>query len=563
MARDVEFNATASDKTGPALASVERHFKSTNDKIDKLGKNAGESLGKNVLKSAATIAPKLTGTLVKSLESVAGIGGPLLGGMAVAAAPVIASTLSAAIIGGAGIGGVIGGVVLASRDARVKAAGAALGKNVMGTLEQQSQVFIAPVLTAIDDIGDSFERVSDKTDSIFRNSARYVAPLTAGLTSATEDIIGGVDDLVARAGPVIDAFSRGVSGTGKEIGKLLSDISENADGAADGVDTLFGTIDGLIQVTGGAITGLTAINEQLGKVGLNGGLLNTISKLNTELGGTGRFARHVAGETANLGGAQAAATSQATAYFDSLAGVNEELHEQEAASRSAYAATTSAAEATANATKVINENGRGLSLNSQKGRENRNALSNLAEAYKRQYDATVAVNGVGAKSAGVANRNREAFVALATKAGYSAGKARELATSLGLIPAKKPTAITANTSSASAKISAFRKQMDTVDRFIPVTIRVSVSESAKAAALRKNNAPAFSAAGYFAAVDTTDGFRGRVGGAAGVKVAATIDNVINLDGAPFRAYTDRAVADSERRQRWHRKVGSRYTGGSA
>lgn len=555
MPKDVEFNATASDKTGSGLASVERRFKATSDRIDKMGKNAGESLGKSALKSVAMVAPRLTGTLVKSLESVAGAGGPLLGGIAVAAAPIIASTLSGAIIGGAGIGGVLGGVILASRDARVKAAGAVLGKNVMGTLEQQAQVFVDPVLTAIDDIGESFDRVSDKTDSIFRNSARYVQPLTRATTSALESIITGAERLVARAEPVILSISRGIERTGADIGELFEDMSENADGAAAGIDTLFATISGLIQVTGPVINGLTAINEQLDKAGFSGGLLNSVSRLNDQLSDNTTFARHVAGETAGMSGAMSTATGEASAYFAGLARVNDELREQEAASRGAYAATTSAAEATANATKVINDNGRGLSLNSQKGRENRTALSNLATAYLAQYEATVKVNGVGVKSAAVATRNRDAFVALATKAGYSAGKARELATSLGLIPARKPTAITANTTSAAAKVSAFKKQLDNVPSVRNVTIRVGVSESAKAAALRKQSASAFSASSYFAAADTSDGVRSRTGGPAPVNVNNSVD--VFLDGAPFARAITTAVSASERRTAWRQKVGKR------
>lgn len=555
MARDVEFNATASDKTGSALASVERRFKATSDRIDKMGKSSGESLGKSVLKSVAVVAPRLTGTLLKSLESVAGAGGPLLGGMAVAAAPVIASTLSGAIIGGAGIGGVLGGVILASRDARVKAAGAALGRNVMGTLEQQAQVFVAPVLQSIGDIGESFDRVSDKTDSIFRNSARYVQPLTRATTSALESIITGAERLVAKAEPVIESISRGIERTGADIGDLFSDMSENADGAAAGIDTLFATISGLIQVTGPVINGLTAINEQLDKAGFSGGLLNSVSRLNDQLSDNTSFARHVAGETANMSGAMSTAASEANAYYGNLARVNDELREQEAASRGAYAATTSAAEATAAATKAIDENGRGLSLNSEKGRENRTALSNLAEAYLRQYDATVAVNGVGVKSAGVANRNRDAFIALAQKAGYSAGKARELATSLGLIPAKKQTAIDASTTSASAKVSAFKKQLGSVPSVRNVTIQVGVSESAKAAAYRKNNASAFSAAGYFAAADTSDGVRSRTGGPTPVSVSSSVS--VLLDGQPFARAITTAVSASERRQAWRQRVGKR------
>lgn len=555
MARDVEFNVTASDKTGNALASAERKFKATADKIDKIGKSTGDSLGNSLLKSVATVSPRLAGTLVKSLESVAGTGAPLLGGMAVAAAPVIASALSGAIIGGAGIGGVIGGVVLASRDARVQAAGKDLGARLMGTLTQQSQVFIGPVLDSIDDIGDSFDRVSDKTENIFRNSARYVQPLTRSTTSAMESVITGVDKLVARAEPVIQSISRGIERTGADIGDLFSDISENADGAAAGIDTLFSGISGLIRVTGPVITGLTGMNEQLERFGFSGGLLNSFDRLNSQLSTTGTFARRVAGETDGMSGATADASAQASAYYDNLARVNDELREQEGLNRSAYAATTSAAEATAAATKAIEDNGRGLSLNTDRGRENRTALSNLAEAYLRQYDATVKVNGVGEKSEGVARRNRDAFVALAEKAGYSSTKARDLATSLGLIPPKKSTKIDAATTSAAAKVAAFKKQVSSVDTSRTVTFFVNVSESAKAAAIRKNSGAAFSASAHFAAADTSDGYRGRTGGPTPVNVSSSVS--VLLDGQPFARAIATAVSESERRTAWRQRVGKR------
>jgi hypothetical protein len=554
MARDVEFNVTASDKTGAALSSAERGFLATSKRIDDIGKKTGDSLGKGLLKSVAATSPKLAAAIAGAVEKSAGAAGPLLGGIGIAAAPIIASSLSGAIIGGAGIGGVIGGVILASRDARVQAAGKDLGSKLLGTLTQQSQVFIGPVLQSIDSIGESFDRVSDKTENIFRNSAKYVEPLTRATTSAMESVIGGVDRLVARAGPVIDSISRGIAQTGADIGDLFSDISENADGAAAGVDALFSTISGLIQVTGPAITGLTAVNEQLTKLGFSGGLLSSLDRLNSQLDTTGTFTRHVAGETANLNGAVSEATNEANAYYSGLARVNDQLTEQASASRDAYGATISAAEATARATSVIKENGRGLRLNTEKGRENREALNNLAAAYVRQYDATVKVNGVGAQSAGVANRNRAAFVAMAEKAGYSAGKARSLATSLGLIPAKKTTKIDAPTASASAKISAFKKQLGNIPSVKNVTIKVGVSESAKASALRKQSLPAYSA-GSFAGVSAQDGGQFRTGGPSPVSVQNEV--TVLLDGAPFTRAITRTVSASERRTAWRAKVGRR------
>src|SRR5262249_32030318 len=90
------------------------------------------------------------------------------------------------------------------------------------------------------------------------------------------------------------------------------------------------------------------------------------------------------------------------------------------AGHSLFDSTTDVAQATADSVKSLKENGKTLDANTQKGRNNREALSQLGDTLVRAYDAYVQLNGEGEQSNAVMARNREAFI----KAAEGAGKTK-------------------------------------------------------------------------------------------------------------------------------------------
>jgi hypothetical protein len=601
MARDVEANLTASDRTGSAVASAERRFKQASDRIQRNVDKVNDSLNRLGLKKidlkadprqalreidkterrlrelsakSATvevkihtekalsdlaqfrrqlskgiedIAPKATQSLTEVLTAVA----PILAGIAAAVAPVIGATISGAVIGGAGIGGVIGGLLLVKDDVRVASAGKALGERLLGSLRNDAAVFIDPVLKAIDTIGAAFDRQEPHLRNIFVNASKFVQPLTEGLTGFLDPVIEEFDQLVAKAAPVIDAVKQGLVQVGDAVGDVFKSLSDNGREAGLAITIIFEGVAAAIRIVGAIINGLTEAFGFLIDVANKLGFLSDAGKAHLE--SMKQATDAAAGSTGNLTDKFVAAIEPGNQQAQTLADIEQAARDLDAANRTLYGSQTSAAQAIADATAKIKDNGKALSLNTQKGRDNRKALEDVAGALTTNYQNYVKVNGVGAASEGVADRNRAAFIKLAQKAGYAAGAAEDLATELGLIPGKKTTQIVANTHDAQGRIAALKAQLNSLhDRVVRIIIKrtgdVHVSGPGGSGTQLKGAATAMWQA-------SAAGGSYRIGGPR--QLSATVENTIFLDGSPFRAYTDSVALAERRRADYRRRVGAR------
>jgi hypothetical protein len=559
MARDVEYDIIGRDKSGPGLDSAVRRAERAQKKIQSEQDKIDKKFGNGLTKAIAQVSPKLAQGLTRAMAGASEAAAPALAGVAIAAAPLIAATLSAAIIGGAGLGGVLGGVALVSKDARVAAAGKQLGTTLLSDLQSDASSFIRPVLTAVDTIGDRFEEVRGRIRSIFANSSQFVAPLVDGATRGLQGILRGVDALVANARPVIDVIANGLDRLGNDFGDFMTDIAGNSDGAARGLQQVFDQMSNILKITGPLIGGLTMIYGWLDKIGAAGflfqQLLGPIGQLLPFLDKADEGARKVGSGT--FGAAQGLdfMKQEAAAATEPVRTLAQKMSDAASAARSLYGATTSVATATANASKTIKENGRTVSLSTEKGRANRDALQSVADAMVRQYDASLKLNGVGAVTAAVADRNRAAFVRLAERAGYAGGKAQELATKLLGIPAKRDVRITAATAAAESRVVALQNHIDSLrGRTVTVTVHYRGDGSNEnSPSIGGGGGRTFSAASYWAAVNGQA--TSRTGGPTPVNVQSAVR--VDLDGRPFRSYTQRAIAESESRQAWRAKVGAR------
>lgn len=559
MARDVAFDITANDKTDAALRAAERNFARTNKRIQDEQKKTSDLLGSGLLGSIDKVAPKLAENLATTLSAAGKVAGPALAGAIALAAPLIGASISAGIIGGAGIGGVVGGALLAARDARVKQAGAAVGRNLLAGLEQDASVFVQPLIAQLDKVENRYAAMRPRLQNIFRNSANFLDPLVDGALDGVDGILRGVDRLVAEGGPVIESFGNLFAETGAAVGDAMEEISGGSEDAAKSVDSLTFAIAESIR-TAGRFTRI--LTETYGF--LHDSALETLSlgDANTSLGaaldrsadgqrrlGSGTF------ETADAMGREAAATADLQAALDGAAQAARDVTQAHA---DLYSQTTNVAEAMDRARDTIAENGRTLSLNSEKGRENRNALSSVAAALQRQYDAYVKVNGTGPRTAALAEDLRGKFVALAEKAGLSGEAARNLANRILEIPTKRETKINAPTAQARAEIKALQDRVNALrGKTIGVTVRVNASQLNKVnaqLARAGGGAGSFSAAAYWAPADAGFG-AARTGGPSQIDVASDVN--VYLDGRPFYAVSVTAAQQVTSRAAWRQKVGPR------
>jgi hypothetical protein len=499
------------------------------------------------------LGTKLATGITSGLGSL-GPATPIIAGAAIAAAPLIASTIAGAVIGGAGIGGVVGGVLVASKDARVQGAFQGFSEDLGKRLETAAVPFIDTTIAGIGEIDKAIDSVD--LESIFRNSAEFVAPLSEGVGSFITDLGDGIEDLVANAGPVIDSIGRGLEDIGESLGEGLSSLSDNADEAAASLDTVLSSVANLTTGTFAAINGVIELKSSFDEFA--GGILAFDSGLKLinkgfdllsdnegkRRGGSGTFGPDTEGVNQF-----ARATEEAQEPLRSL---NELMNQAANNALGLYGAETQVGEAIQRVTQVAQENGNSLSTNTAQGIENRNALQGLVGALNGQYNAYVAVNGEGGRANEIASSNSARFVELAGKFGLSSSKAQELAGKMGLIPSKTNTNADFNTGNALAAANRYKGDLAGIPRSITTVVNLvrritntSVSDSAIESGLRKQNA-------NFASTDfsQSEGVLGRTGGAT---PAVDVNNTISvlLDGSVIDTKIVSATNSQARRDSWN------------
>jgi hypothetical protein len=562
MARDIELNVTASDKVDPGLASVERKFKRTSDKIKKDSDKFGDGLAKGVAEFGeklgsivGVVSPELGKSLTKAFASAGEAGGPLLiagvAGAVVVAAPLIGATISAAVIGGAGIGGVVGGLLVASKDARVQSAADEMGKRLEVRLQTAGESFIQPTIQGIHTIEAALDSIN--VDQIFKDSAEFVQPLAEGVASAMADLGDGIESLIHNAGPVINSISKGIAEIGDSIGDGLASLADNGDDAASALNVVFFAITSSLDSVFATVNALTELYGALNKIG-GLGVLGTLADNTNDVSKAAQTAgTSLATAAQNIGNVGDSAVG-AGHEVQSLA---EHLDEVTGAARSLFDSTTSVGEAIDRVTAAAKANGKTLDSNSEKGRANREVLSGLAQSLQKQYDATVAVSGAGKEADGVASRNRATFIRLATSLTGSASQARHLADEILGIPSSKTATVNANTHDAAARLSALQDKLAAVrSKTITVTVAVNAGALNKA---RLGKLGPQAGANYDAtqSFSFADGGTSRIGGPVPVDVNSTVQNTIFLDGKFFAATIDTAVRNDRKRAEFRAKVGKR------
>lgn len=560
MARDIETNITANDRTGNAVNSAIKNYNKLDERTKKIAKNMGDlPFGAIGGKAGSDLAKGIA----KGLAPVAQYALPILGAIGIGAAPLIGASIAGAIIGGAGIGGVVGGVLLASKDARVQSAFDGLSTRLEARLLKAGGSFVEPTIQGIRTIEKSLDTIDFA--GIFKDAARYVDPLARSIGSMVEDLGNGVEKLIRNAGPSIAAIADGIEDMGEALGTGLESLADNGEGAADALRTLFGIINSSISGTLQLVNVLTELYEINRKIGGDTGLRLFLKAMGQDLDDVGENGRKAGSGT--FGAADGItkagdAAEQAAAPVKSLA---EKMEEASSAARSLYDSQTTVGEAMKRASNAAKENGKTLSSNSEKGRENRQALSGLASALNRNYNEYVKVNGAGAKAEGIANRNYNAFVKAARGFGLSTSAAKKLAGSILGIPAKRETKSAFDASKAKRDIAIYKNSIGSIPSYKRTTVEIaakvtgsSLGRSALSSALNKQSlkfsTANFTATGY--AQRASDGEGGTLGGATPVDVTNNL--TVFLDGKYIDAKTATAITAERRRNQYRQSVGKRY-----
>lgn len=425
---------------------------------------AGEEAAKGFVASLVTrIGPLLA-------RAPGGPAGLAIGGaLAVGIVPMLGAAVGGAVLGGVGVGGVIGGITLASKDARVQAAGQALGEAIMADLDDAASTFVQPTIDAIGIIRAAWTDVSGDVQAVFGAVSRYVEPLARGVADSVREIVPGVREAAEAAGPIVREIGEGLPRIGRAISDVLSDISGHADEGASAMRALFGGIEQVIRFGGGVIAVLSDIyrgiltvsdvattiaDEVWGWIPGIGDLIGEgkahIGELKAAMDEAGQSGEQ-AGQKGGDGlrriaeGASAAATPVQT--------LSDQLRDMAGINISAEQASIRLTGAIAAATAAGKSNTDGIGINNAKQAENRARLVELAQATNAASAAIMEQTGSQALASEESQRGRTAFLKAAEAMGVGTGKAKELADKLFAIPESRGVKVTANTQPAMTAVN--------------------------------------------------------------------------------------------------------------
>lgn len=494
--RELESLARAFTDTEDAAerADLSKGIRKLEADLAKLGKNKKilEGILPDPGPDGRSFGGKLVGAIgegATSLATKAGTAvGPVVGGaIAAAAAPVLISTLGSALSAGAGAGVLGAGIMLAVKgDKQIQAAGAQLGKDFIGGLQESAgRNFSGPIRESLGIIGDAGERVTKKWDKAFRDLSSSVVPLTDDLVRAGERINNSLVKVASDSGPALDGLGDSSRLLADGVGDFIDKVSDGGPEAASNMRLLAGATADLARYTGNA---LGELNKLSNNPFLTGVLPSLRKHYEDAAAGAGVFAPRVKGAADGIEEVGDAAASAE----DPLDTFIQQLKDGVEAGQSLYDSQTDVAEALDKAREAAKENGETTDANTEKGRANREALSNLATQLRENYTKYVELNGASGQANVVAEQNRKRFIEVATVMTGSAAKARKLADEILGIPKTAGTKVSINDTQATKEIKAYiamLRKIPAYKRTVIETARVVTnftgSDSALDSALRK------------------------------------------------------------------------------
>lgn len=396
--------------------------------------------------------------------AVAAIGAPL----AIGVASLLATATAGAIVGAAGIGGVAGGLMLAAKDAKVKAAGTALGADLSAMLGRASAAFVPETLDAIDTIRDRALKLEPAFTRAFNSASELLDPLLDGLLDGAENAMPGLTKAIEAAGPVIDALADGARDLGSAVGDSLGDMAEYADEGARALHVLFKVMEWGVQATTATVVAFAELYGAAEKVGaLITGDLPTFYSLITAQDGAGESSVNLSGGLDGVGHAAGIAAGKAVELVDALQVLNGLQLNVNEAERGFQKAIDDAREA-------FNGKTRDFKGGSEKGREYGAALDNIAKKARDSAQAIFDQSGDVEKASAKINEGRIALYKQARQYGRTEAEAWAYVDSVLAIPKEWTTKVKADTGAATAAVTSLQKKITNLKgKTVYVTVRVT------------------------------------------------------------------------------------------
>lgn len=479
------------------------------------GKSSGDSFGRgfggSLLGGIGGTAKKAGGILSEGL-SMGGKVGPYVGaailvGVA-ATAPVAGAVLGGALLAGVTMAGVGAGIAAGIRDPEVKGAIADLKESATTSLNGITQDWAPTMLGAVAQIKGEVGGIGSELRSALAPARAYVSPLIDGLTGLIRGVMPGFRDALASAAPIVAVIKSGLSEFGVTLGTTLSGLAEHSDEFASGLQLAFNIAGMLVSAGGdilgwlagayattldwavafsGFLTGLPGVGDTFkgwhaDLVGLRdtaNGAGPALQSTATGLTNVGGAAASASGATGTLAARQAILNTTMAGGVAAAGSLKGALDALNGAAQSAEQAEIQFQDSVDAASAALKTNGATVDSNTAKGRANRSALLQLAQAGSARaqtiYEQTAATKGTTAAehaAAGAYSNARGALIRSAQAMGMSAGEARKLADKIMGIPKNWSTKVKADTSQAASALAAHGQKLDGIPRSITTIVEV-------------------------------------------------------------------------------------------
>jgi hypothetical protein len=195
------------------------------------------------------------------LSGLGGIGSSLRGalipvaiGAVVALAPMIGATIAGAVVGGIGAGGIAGGIAMAARDPRVKAAGAEFAAHASDVFRLGGIAFVGPTVESLHILQQGLDRLH--LGDALAPLAKMLPDVARGISGFATEAMPGLNRAIAAAGPALAIISEQLPKVGKAFGDMVGDISQSK-GAMDGLRFIFVAVEGSLGGLGKLVAGLS------------------------------------------------------------------------------------------------------------------------------------------------------------------------------------------------------------------------------------------------------------------------------------------------------------------
>jgi hypothetical protein len=233
-ARGLDINVDV-DTRGGGMAGV----LPTVSSMVRAGSRAGAGFAEGFSDAMGMLPGRLRGVLITALVFAIAAAAPLIGAM-------LGGIISAAVA----VGGIGGGIAMASKDPRVRAAAKNFGNEITKEFFSGGEAFVRPVIASLNILADAFRQMD--LGGSFARLAPHVTKLADGIGEMANNIMPGLNRAFDRAGPFIDQLADGLAEMGSALGYFFDEASKS-EGAIHGLHAAFNLLNNVIVFTGTTI----------------------------------------------------------------------------------------------------------------------------------------------------------------------------------------------------------------------------------------------------------------------------------------------------------------------